>query len=119
MNFLVVDDSKISRKKLIEFIQTLGFNVVGEAEDGLEAIEKFKELNPTHITIDLEMPNMSGIDASKEILTLSPDTNIILVTSIINKVELISAIKSGVRDVLTKPVTIEAFKKALDKIENN
>jgi two-component system chemotaxis response regulator CheY len=97
-------------------IKQLGYDVIGEAFDGLEAIERFKELSPTYITIDLEMPNMNGIDASKEILSIDPNVKIVLITSIINKKELVSALKVGIKNILQKPITVDDLKRVINKI---
>lgn len=113
MKFLVVDDSRIARELLRSYIEKLGFEVVAEAKDGIEAIEKFQESSPDIIAIDLEMPNMKGIEASKEILKLNPQSHIILITSIIDKKEVINALRIGIKKVLTKPFSQEEFEKAL------
>lgn len=117
MKFLIVDDSKLARRKMTNFINELGFNVVGEASDGLEALRLASELSPTHITMDLEMPNMKGNEASEKILALNPDINIMLITSIVDKKELIHALKMGVKKVLTKPITIDMLKVAIDEMD--
>lgn len=117
MNFLVVDDSKMARTRICDYIAELGYKVVGEAVDGVEAISKYKELLPSIITIDLEMPNMKGIEASKEILKLNPNVNIILVTSIIDKKEVINALKIGVKKVIQKPFTFEHFAQKVNELQ--
>ena len=116
MKFLVVDDSKLARNKISRFIKELGFEVIGEAKDGLEALKLSSELSPTHITMDLEMPKMKGNEATQKILALNPNINIILVTSIIDKKELIGAFKLGVKKVLQKPVNIDMLKMTLEEI---
>ena len=87
MNFLVVDDSGFSRKKIAEFIGQTGGTVIGEASDGLEAIEQYEKLRPTIVTIDIGMPKLNGIEASKEILKNHKEANIILITSSVDKQE--------------------------------
>lgn len=117
MKFLVVDDSKIARARICDYIKELGYEVIGEASDGIEAIKKYKELLPNIITIDLEMPNMKGIESSKEIIILNPNINIILVTSIIDKKEVINALKVGVKQVIQKPFTFEYFAQKVNELE--
>ena len=117
MKFLVVDDSKIARTRICDYVSKLGYEVIGEACDGIEAISKYKELLPNIITIDLEMPNMKGIEASKEILKLNPNINIILVTSIIDKKEVINALKIGVKKVIQKPFTLESFAQKVNELK--
>ncbi len=117
MKFLVVDDSKIARKKTRDFIEKLGYEVVSEAVDGVDAIEQYKKYLPQFITIDLEMPNMKGIEASKEILALNPTVNIILVTSIIDKKEIINGLKIGIKKVLQKPFEFESFSNIINELQ--
>lgn len=117
MTFLVVDDSKIARKKTRDFIEDMGYKVVAEAVDGVDAIEQYKKYLPQFMTIDLEMPNMKGIEASKEILKLNPDVNIILVTSIIDKKEIINGLKIGIKKVLQKPFSFEAFSHIIHELQ--
>jgi two-component system chemotaxis response regulator CheY len=116
VKFLVVDDSKIARKKTRDFIEKLGYEVVGEAVDGVDAIEQYKKHLPQFMTIDLEMPNMKGIEASKEILGLNPNVNIILVTSIIDKKEIINGLKIGIKKVLQKPFTFDTFSNSVNEL---
>lgn len=118
MKFLIADDSNLSRKKLSQMICDLGYEVLDTAEDGKEAVDKFKALSPTYVTMDLEMPIKRGDSAAKEILELNPDVNIILITSIVDKKELLTAIKFGVKKVLQKPVTIEKLAHAIDELKS-
>ena len=67
MKFLVVDDSKLSRTKLVNMIFSLGYEVLGEAVDGLDAVDKFELLSPSYITMDLEVPKLNGIGAAEKI----------------------------------------------------
>lgn len=117
MKFLIADDSKLSRNKLSQMIIDLGYEVLDTAVNGQEAVEKFIKLNPTYITMDLEMPVKRGDKAAKEILELNPDVNIILVTSIVDKKELLTAIKFGVKKVIQKPVTIEKLSQTIDELK--
>lgn len=115
-NFLIVDDSTIARKKLLDFVQNLGYKNIDEAEDGLIAVNKFKEKKYDYIIMDLEMPNMKGNEASKRILQLNPNIKIILVTSIIDKKELIGALNIGVKKILRKPVSFQMFEEVISEL---
>ncbi|HRF56873.1 MAG TPA: response regulator [Campylobacterales bacterium] len=117
MRFLVVDDSKVSRLKIINLIKELGFDAIGEAGDGVEAVQKFVELKPDVITMDYEMPNLDGSEASKQILALNKDAKIILVTSMIGKKETLAALKTGVKKILQKPITLDDLSTAITEIE--
>ncbi|MEA3290026.1 MAG: response regulator [Campylobacterota bacterium] len=117
MRFLVADDSRLSRKKLSMLIEELGHEVVAQAEDGAVAIEMYKEHKPDYITMDLEMPNMKGDESSKHILEMDKDVNIILITSIVDKKELVNVIKLGVKKVMQKPVTEEKLRLAIEELQ--
>lgn len=116
MKFLVVDDSRVARQRVISYLNDLNYEVVGEAVDGIDAIEKFKTLTPCAIALDLEMPNMKGIEASKKILEIDPTTKIILITSIIDKKEIINALRIGVKKVIRKPFTKEKLQEIINEL---
>lgn len=117
MKFLVVDDSKLSRTKLVNMILDLGYEVLGEAVDGLDAVDKFELLSPSYITMDLEMPKLNGIGAAEKILTLNPNVNILLITSIVDKKETLQATHIGIKSILQKPITQAMLSSALEDIE--
>lgn len=107
--FLVADDSRVSRAKIREYIETMGHEVVAEAVDGEEAVAMFKEFLPEFVTMDIEMPKKNGIDAAREILSLNPNAKITLITSIVDKKATLLALRFGVKNILQKPVSFEAF----------
>jgi len=84
-----------------------GFEVAGEAENGEEAIEKFKQLNPEIITMDIVMPVMNGIDAVREILKINSGVKIVMCSALGQEALVMEAIEAGAADFITKP-----FKKA-------
>lgn len=116
MKFLVVDDSVLARQRVKDYLKELQYDVVGEACNGLEAIEQFKLLNPSFVTLDFEMPELNGIEAAQEILRLNSAVSIILITSIEDKKELIDAIKHGVKRVIKKPFTQEQFNRTINEL---
>ncbi len=116
MKFLVVDDSKLSRTKLSKMIEEIGYEVIAVAGDGIEAVKQYKEHKPDFITMDLEMPNMKGDEAAGEILAIDKNVNIILVTSIVDKKELVNTLKKGVKRVLQKPISTEKLKLTVEDI---
>jgi len=117
VTFLVADDSKLARAKIIDFLETLGHAVIGEAVDGIDAIERYRELSPTCVTIDLEMPRMNGIDAACEILRVHPKAIILLITSMRDKKELLKATDIGIYATVHKPITLETLSQICIKIE--
>ncbi len=102
-NFLVVDDTSFMRKMARECLIQHGYHVVGEAVNGKEAVEKFKELEPDVVMMDLTMPEMNGVDAIKEILSYDAEA-VILVCSASNQKDLIQeALDAGAVGYLMKP----------------
>jgi len=116
LKFLIVDDSKVSRNRLSNLLKEMNYETIYEAVDGTDAIHQFKEHNVDYILMDLEMPNMNGDIASKEIISLNPDVNIILVTSIMDKKELVGALRAGVKKILQKPISLEKLQQAIKDI---
>ena len=117
--FLVVDDSRLARKKIKTFLETMEYQLIDEAEDGCIALEIFKENNYEYdyIVMDLEMPNMKGNEASIKMLNLNPNAKIILITSIIDKKELIGALKIGVKKILQKPISFKMFEQTINELK--
>ena len=116
MTFMIVDDSRLSRRKLTDFVQRLGYDVVCDAVDGVDALEKFELYKPDYVLTDLEMPNMKGDELSKRILEIDSSIVVILITSIADKKELLNAIRLGVRKVIKKPVDFEVLNLALKEL---
>lgn len=115
-SFVVVDDSKISREMLREMLERLGHQVVAEAIDGVEAIKLYQEHMPEFVAMDLEMPNLNGIEASVQILRTNPSAQIIMITSITNKREINIAKKRGVKSFLYKPIAIESLEGEINEL---
>lgn len=114
---LVVDDAAFMRMMIKEILTKNGFEVIGEANDGAEAIEKFRELKPDLITMDITMPEMDGIVALKEIKKEDPNAKIIMCSAMGQQAMVIDAIQAGAKDFIVKPFqaerVIEAITKAL------
>lgn len=104
LTFVVVDDAIFMRtllKKMIEEVET--YTVVGEGSNGYEAVEQAKKHQPDLMTLDITMPDMDGIKAVKEILKVSPNTRIIMVSAMGQQSMVIEAIKLGAKDFVVKP----------------
>lgn len=116
---LIVDDSKTSRKFLKNMLIGAGFEVVAEAIDGIDGIEKYKEFKPDVVTMDITMPNLDGIDAVTEIMRIDPEAKIIMVTAAGQKNNVVEALKRGAVDFVQKPfdseVIVEVIKKAMEE----
>ncbi len=92
------------------------FEVVGEAANGLEAVEKYKELNPDITTMDIVMPMKSGIEAVKEISQISKDAKIIMCSALGQESLVMEAIEAGAADFIVKPFTPEKVLEVVRKI---
>jgi two-component system chemotaxis response regulator CheY len=104
LTFVIVDDAIFMRtllKKMIDEVEN--YNIVGEGSNGYEAIEQAKKNQPDVMTLDITMPDMDGIKAVKEILRVSPNTKILMVSAMGQQSMVIEAIKLGARDFVVKP----------------
>jgi two-component system chemotaxis response regulator CheY len=114
---LVVDDAAFMRMMIRDILTKNGYEVCGEANDGAQAIEKFKEVKPDLITMDITMPEMDGIAALKEIKKLDPNAKVVMCSAMGQQAMVIDAIQAGAKDFIVKPFqpdrVIEAIKKTL------
>ncbi|MGF7050239.1 two-component system chemotaxis response regulator CheY [Paenibacillus sp. DS2015] len=113
---LVVDDSLFMRVILKEIILNMGHTVIGEAENGIEAIQRYSELQPDLITMDINMPMMSGITALKEILEINPQAKILICSALGQQKFITEAIRAGAKDFVVKPIQEERVIEAISKI---
>ncbi|MEO0141476.1 MAG: response regulator [candidate division WOR-3 bacterium] len=100
---LIADDAKFMRKLLAKILEEGGYEVSGEAETGSEAIALYKRLKPDVVTMDLVMPDMSGIDAIKEIMASDPKARIVVVSAMGQQSLVSEAMSSGAKDFIVKP----------------
>jgi len=112
---LITDDTAFMRMTLRNVIQKNGFTVVGEASDGEEAVNKYKELRPDLVTMDITMPKMDGISAIKEIMKFDSNARIIVCSAMGQKPMVIEALNAGARDFLVKPFDAQRVVEALHK----
>ncbi len=114
---LIVDDAAFMRMMIKDILTKNGFEVVGEAENGARAVEKFQELHPDLTTMDITMPEMDGITAVKQIKKLDPAAKVIMCSAMGQQSMVIEAIQSGARDFIVKPFqpdrVLEAIRKAI------
>ena len=100
---LVVDDSKFSRKNSIMLLEKMEYEIIGEAVDGLDGLQKYKELQPDLVISDLEMPNLDGVGMIKEIKSYDSKAKIIVISSIVNSQVIQEVIKLQA-SVVQKPI---------------
>lgn len=113
---LIVDDAMFMRVAIGNMLKEWGFEVVGEASNGRQAVEKFRELQPDLVTMDITMPGMSGLDAVKQIIPEFPDATIVMITALGHQRLIIEAIEHGAKDFITKPFTPDKLKAVIDNI---
>lgn len=113
---LIVDDAAFMRMLLKDIITKAGYEIAGEAANGVEAVEKFKELKPDIVTMDITMPEMNGIDAIKKIKEFAPDAKIIVCSAMGQQAMVIEAIQAGAKDFIVKPFQHSRVVEALQKI---
>lgn len=100
---LVADDSTTMRKIVGQHLKSEAFEICGEAANGQEALELYKELSPDAVTLDINMPVMNGVDALKKILEYDKNARIVMLTSEGQRETVIDAIKMGARGYIVKP----------------
>lgn len=114
---LIVDDAAFMRMMLKDILTKNGFEVVGEACDGVQAVAQYKELNPDVVTLDITMPNMDGIQAVKEIRAVNGDAKVVMCSAMGQQAMVIESIQAGAKDFIVKPFqperVLEAIAKAL------
>jgi two-component system chemotaxis response regulator CheY len=112
---IVVDDSSFQRNIVRNTIENW-FDVIGTASDGKEAIEVFREKRPDVITMDIMMPEMNGIESLRRIKDISPETTIVMVTSVSQDEKMREAAKAGADGYVTKPVDTERLRDEFDDV---
>lgn len=100
---LIADDASFMRQMIREIIEPEGYEVVGEATNGVEAIERYTELTPDIVTMDIVMPKQSGLDAVKGILKLAPDAKVVMCSALGQESLVMEALQAGARDFIVKP----------------
>ena len=102
-NLLVVDDAAIIRKMICDTVISAGWEVVGQAANGQEAIELYKQLRPDAVTLDIVMPEFNGLHALTGIREFDPDAKVVMVSAVDQKRVLKEALQLGAADFLVKP----------------
>ncbi len=115
MGVLIVDDSMFMRSIITKIFNKHEINILGEATNGKEAIEKYKELKPDVVTMDLMMDTMSGLEALEEIMKIDPKAQIIICSSMGQKAFIKEAIELGAKGFVIKPFDEEALLDEVNK----
>ncbi len=113
---LIVDDAAFMRMMIKDILQKNGYEVIGEAANGLEAVELYKAHQPDLVTMDITMPEMDGIEAVKQIKAINPAAKVIMCSAMGQQSMVMDAIKAGANDFIVKPFQADRVLEAIKKI---
>ena len=113
---LICDDAEYIRSVLGEILGRAGFEVVGEAASGTQAVQKYKELKPDFVTMDIVMPDMGGIAAVREIRSFDRDARILMCSAMGQQSLVAEALEAGARDFVVKPFEPSGLLEAVQRI---
>ena len=115
-NILICDDAAFMRMMIKDILTKNGYNVVGEAENGAKGVEKFNELKPDLVLMDITMPEMDGIEALKKIKASDPGASVIMCSAMGQQAMVIESIQSGAKDFIVKPFQADRVIEAVQKV---
>ncbi len=113
---LLVDDAVFMRKVIRDTLSKIGYTDLYEAVDGADAVEKYSEINPDLVIMDITMPNMDGLEALKAIRAKNSSANVVMCSAMGQEAMVIDAIQSGARDFIVKPFKPERIMKTVTTI---
>ena len=115
-NILICDDAAFMRMMIKDILTKNGYNVVGEAENGAKGVERYNELKPDLVLMDITMPEMDGIAALKAIKASDPKASVIMCSAMGQQAMVIESIQSGARDFIVKPFQADRVIEAVEKV---
>jgi two-component system chemotaxis response regulator CheY len=113
---LICDDAIFMRTMVGDILQQAGFEIVGEAETGVQAVEKYKQLRPDLVTMDIVMPDMGGIDAVREITKFDPNAKVLMCSAMGQQALVVEAIQAGAKDFVVKPFQPSRVLEAVQRV---
>ncbi len=113
---LVCDDAIFMRTMISDILSQAGYDVVGEAETGMEAVEKYKQLKPDLVTMDIVMPDLGGIEAVREIMKFDSAARILMCSAMGQQALVVEAIQAGARDFVVKPFQPSRVLEAVQRV---
>jgi len=113
---LIADDALFMRMMLKDILSKNGFNIVGEAENGEEAVKKFRELKPDLVLIDLLMPFTDGLSATTQILKIDPEAKVVMISALGQDSYVEKALALGAKNFIIKPFSPPTVVKTLEDI---
>ena len=115
-NILICDDAAFMRMMIKDILTKNGYNIAGEAENGAKAVEKYNELKPDLVLMDITMPEMDGIQALKKIKETDPNASVIMCSAMGQQAMVIESIQSGAKDFIVKPFQADRVLEAVQKV---
>ena len=115
-NILICDDAAFMRMMIKDILTKNGYNIAGEAENGAKAVEKYNELKPDLVLMDITMPEMDGIQALKKIKETDPGASVIMCSAMGQQAMVIESIQSGAKDFIVKPFQADRVIEAVQKV---
>ena len=113
---LIVDDAVFMRLILKEILEKNEYEVIGQAKDGMEAVEKYKLLKPDIVTLDVTMPMMDGIEALKQIKAYNKEATVMMISSMGQEAIVKQATDAGAKGFIVKPYDEETIVRAFNKL---
>ena len=113
---LICDDAIFMRTMISDILTQAGYEVAGEAESGVQAVEKFRELRPDLVTMDIVMPDMGGIDAVREIMKIDSGARILMCSAMGQQALVVEAIQAGAKDFVVKPFQPSRVLEAVQRV---
>lgn len=115
-NILICDDAAFMRMMIKDILTKNGYTVAGEAENGLKGVEKYVELKPDLVLMDITMPEMDGIQALRKIKEADANAKVIMCSAMGQQAMVIEAIQAGAKDFIVKPFQAERVLEAVKKV---
>ena len=115
-NILIVDDAAFMRMMIKDILTKNGYNVAGEAENGAKALEKYNEVKPDLVLMDITMPEVDGIQALKNIKAADPNAKVIMCSAMGQQAMVIESIQAGAKDFIVKPFQPDRVLEAVKKV---
>ena len=115
-NILICDDAAFMRMMIKDILTKNGYNIAGEAENGAKAVEKYAELKPDLVLMDITMPEMDGIEALKKIKEADSSALVIMCSAMGQQAMVIESIQAGAKDFIVKPFQADRVIEAVKKV---
>ncbi len=113
---LICDDAIFMRTMLADILTQAGYEVIGEAETGVQAVEKYAQLRPDLVTMDIVMPDLGGIDAVRTITQQYPDAKVLMCSAMGQQALVVEAIAAGAKDFVVKPFQPSRVLEAVQRV---